>query len=282
MIRDDVQFVRKHKYPDGSVGKSYQVHAPIKCADGVKFLTVPVKHDGRQTLAKTDVTYETAWVDDHISTIMYAYRKSPNFENLHQELTELLHAGYRTIAELNTATILWGILRLLGEQQVTRDKLTIPFVESKLREQSFFRLKQFKKESETETAKYPDIRKNERIIALCKEVGATEDYCGGTATAAYVDHTQFEENGITITIQDWKCQEYNQQFAKQGFIGNLSIIDLLMNVPQKRAMEIMQDKQTSVTHTSTPLIYSTPVFEPEAMVILTDMMGVLPRGILVL
>ena len=82
---------------------------------------------------------------------------------------------------------------------------------------------------------------NEKIIALCKEVGATEDYCGGTGATAYMDEALYKKNGIKITVQDWKCQEYHQLFTKQqGFIPNLSIIDLLMNVPTEEAVRVIK------------------------------------------
>ncbi|KKU12081.1 MAG: hypothetical protein UX19_C0008G0011, partial [Candidatus Woesebacteria bacterium GW2011_GWA1_45_8] len=85
-----------------------------------------------------------------------------------------------------------------------------------------------------------NLTANEKIIALCKEIGANEDYCGGTGAAAYMDDKIFAENGIKITVQDWKCNEYPQLFTKQvGFIPNLSIIDLLMNADIKRAQNVI-------------------------------------------
>ena len=82
---------------------------------------------------------------------------------------------------------------------------------------------------------------NEKIIALCKEVGATEDYCGGTGATAYMDSELYKKNGIKITVQDWKCREYPQLFTKQqDFIPNLSIIDLLMNVSTEEAVKVIK------------------------------------------
>ena len=59
--------------------------------------------------------------------------------------------------------------------------------------------------------------------------------------AAYMDRSLFEQHGIKITVQDWKCKEYPQLYKKQqGFIPNLSIIDLLMNVSVDEAVKIIK------------------------------------------
>jgi hypothetical protein len=279
VIRDDVQFVRKHRYPDGSIGKSYQVHTPLKQPNGVGYLTVPVIHDGRKTIAETDISYETSWIEDHLKTIQFAYHKSPSFASIHLELGHLLSQKYKSIAELNTATILWGILRLLGEKEVTPDKLSIAFVEKKLHAQNRFRLRHILYESSTATAK-ERTHKNERIIALCKELGATEDYCGGTATAAYVDPLLFKNAGIKITVQDWKSSEYKQRYSKIGFLGNLSIIDLLMNASHDESVKIILGKKSTISNTPSSLWYLLPTLETELLISFSDLTGVFLGGLI--
>jgi hypothetical protein len=74
-----------------------------------------------------------------------------------------------------------------------------------------------------------------------KEVGANEDYCGGTALSAYMNMDEFKEQGIKITIQEWKCLEYPQLFTKQqGFIKDLSLIDFVMNTPPNEQGDIIK------------------------------------------
>ncbi|MDO8658249.1 MAG: WbqC family protein [Candidatus Levybacteria bacterium] len=241
LIRDDAQFVRKHKYPDGKTGKSYQAHTPIKQALNTHFFMVPTMHIGIFSLTKTVISYNESWTETHLKTLQTVYRKAPNFQKLYPEIEDLLNTSYKYLAELNIATILWGILHLLGEIKVTKDKLSIEFVNNKLKKQNAFRLKNIRNASQSKILVLNNkLTANEKIIALCKETGANEDYCGETGVAAYIDKKLFESNGIKITVQDWKCKEYAQLFYKQqGFIPNLSIIDLLMNVPQKEAAKII-------------------------------------------
>lgn len=243
VIRDDVQFVRKHKYPDGKIGKSYQAHTPIKHAIGTHFIMVPTKHDGLHPIASTPISYGFNWTENHIKTLQLIYAKSLNFSHLFPEITEILYTHYTYLAQLNVATILWGILHLLGKQQVTKDHLSIPYVVSKLKKQNVFRLHDIQLASQMEASTNNNVAKTEKIIALCRKVGANEDYCGETAVKAYMNQEIFKKHGIKITVQDWTCREYPQLFTKQqGFIPNLSIIDLLMNVPLDQAVTIIRGK----------------------------------------
>ena len=242
VIRDDVQFVRKHKYPDGKTGKSYQAHTPIKHALGIHLLMIPIQHNGKKPINKTEIQYSFEWIEDHLKTIENFYRRAPNFSKIFPEIQVILKEKYKTVAELNITTILWGLLKLAGLKKVSVDMLSIDFVLQKIKKQNIFRLQSIKKASESKSlAKFKNANPNEKIIALIKEAGADEDYCGGTGMAAYMDRSLFEQHGIKITVQDWKCKEYPQLYKKQqGFIPNLSIIDLLMNVSTKQAIAIIK------------------------------------------
>ncbi|MEX0616410.1 MAG: WbqC family protein [Candidatus Woykebacteria bacterium] len=241
VIRDDAQFLRKHKYPSGKVDKSYQAHTPIKQAFGTQLLMVPTKHEGFIPLHKTKITYDHKWMENHLKTLQIAYAKSLNFKQLYPEVKELLTTRHQSLVDLNIATILWGIVHLLGMTRVEKGSLSLESVEKSLKSKKTFRLSQIKKATESKAAgNFDKISPNEKIVSLIKEFGANEDYCGGTGAAAYMDESIFASNGIKITVQDWKCQEYPQLFTKQqGFIPNLSIIDLLMNVPTQKAVETL-------------------------------------------
>ena len=240
--RDDAQFIRKHKYPDGKTGKSYQAHTPIKQAFGTQLLMIPTKHDGFKPINETAPAYKLDWQKDHLKTMEIAYGKALYFDSIFPEVASLLKIHYQSIGELSTATILWGILRLLGKTDISREDLSIAYVIDALGKQSYFRLRNIKQASKSKTiSENKNLSANEKIVFLCKEYGANEDYCGGTGVAAYVDHTLLEKSGIKITVQDWICKSYPQLFIKQqGFIPNLSIIDLLMNVSPEEAVSIIK------------------------------------------
>jgi hypothetical protein len=240
VIRDDCQYVNSHKYPDGSRGKSYQSHSPIKQSQGAFLLTVPVVHDGLESISETRIQTNIQWEVKHLKSIQTGYGRSQWFKQMHDDISLILKERYENLADLNIATICWGVLKILGER-VSLEKLNIEYVNSLLKEQTKVRLKEIKKGSESQSLKNSkELTANGKILALIKEIGANEDYSGGTAVAAYVNKDVFEKNGISIAVQDWKCREYPQQYtAKTGFIPNLSIIDLLMNVSSSEALSIL-------------------------------------------
>lgn len=242
VIRDDAQFVRKHKYPGGQTDKSYQADTPIKQATGRYLLSVPIMHEGMLPIAHTKISYEHFWVRNHTMTIRQAYLKSPNFNLLYPEIETLLTQEYASLGELNIATIVWAISRLLYVKYKNSRETTITEIVDALSRQDLFRLKKIRRASESKALQSPSaLTANEKIIRLLKENGATEDYCGGTGKTAYMDDELYTSNGISVTVQDWICPEYPQLYnSRQGFIPNLSILDLLMNVPIDTARMILK------------------------------------------
>jgi hypothetical protein len=240
MIRDEAQFVSKHKYPDGSVDKSFQAHTPVKSSAGMYLLSVPIKHNGRQAIFQTEPFYSTAFPQDHLKNIHLVYGKSLNFKRFFPELVSLHSRKYENLAEMNIATILWGLWRIIKPGEEFPINLTISEMNKLLKENAMFRLKELRRATESKSYKlFDNLTANEKILALCQEVGATEDYCGGTSVNAYFDHSLFEEHGIKAVVQNWPCKEYTQLFPKHGFLRNLSIIDLLMNTSEVEAREIL-------------------------------------------
>jgi hypothetical protein len=241
VVRDEVQFVARHKYPNGKIGLSYQCDTTIKQSNGAFILHVPIVHDGLQPINKTGIAYTEKWALKHLQTIKFAYIKSPYFTSIFPELEMILSRKYTSIADLSITTFAWGLLKLMGEVNVIEDYLTINYINEQLYNKKPFRLKKILLGKNIEAFKNKDIDRNVKIINAIKEVGATEDYCGETAFAAYMDRELFQKNGISITIQNWKCDEYPQLYTKQeGFIQNLSIIDLLMNLSTPEAVSILQ------------------------------------------
>jgi len=244
MIRDDAQFVKKHKYPNGKNDKSYQSDTPIKQAHGSQFLTVPILHKKERFLpiTKTEIAYELPWVKNHLLTLKIAYSKSPNFSKFYPYLEGLLMKPYPSLAELNISSILWGLL-LIFEEDTSVKNLTVKHLNKILQKQKTFRLREIRRGSESAaSSNFGQMSANEKILALLDEVGANEDYCGGTAIAAYFDHDLFEKAGIKVTVQDWKCKEYRQQFIKQqSFIPNLSILDLVFNATLDETRAILSE-----------------------------------------
>ena len=82
-----------------------------------------------------------------------------------------------------------------------------------------------------------EFKENFDSKGLGKEIVAFANTEGGRIFIGVKDDGR--KNGIKITVQDWHCPPYPQQFNKLGFIPDLSIIDLFMNVSPQNAAKIL-------------------------------------------
>ena len=247
-ISDYLQYVRKHQYPrpDGTRfrGVSYQAHTPIKTAQGLHLLDIPVKHsgtDGLQLMTEAQIEYLSPWREQHIQNIEHHYKKASQYERVMPSLRKLFEGEYDSLAAFTVATTLWGLAIILEIPVLAVESFSIPALNAAL-PFTGIRLTKIVRMSETDIPppdKAGGFSTSEWLMEKCKRLGADEYYYGGTAAAAYAEFEGFAEKGIRVIQQDWRCGEYGQQFPKTPFIPNLSIIDLVMNVSPEEARRIL-------------------------------------------
>lgn len=242
-ISDYIQFVARHDFPqkDGSVkrDKSHQVHAPIKLNEGAFYLTIPV-HDKLLPINRTEIDYSKDWAEKQLKTIEIGYRRSPNFEKYYKEIEEILNHKYENLADLTIKSVLWGIVRLITGDNFDLKDLNVESVNKLLNErENPFLLKKIFLASRSGVPAPGKGEANDWIIKLCKSVGADEYFYGGTSHSAYMDLEKYEKAGIKSVLQDWKCEEYTQQYMKTGFIPNLSVVDLIFNTDLQTRQKII-------------------------------------------
>lgn len=233
VLQDGVQFVRKHKYPNGSKDVSYQAHTPLKGPDGLHLLAVSTKSGGLWPIREMRISHDHAWANKHLKAIASFHASSSNLRALLPELELLLGCRFATIAELDIATLCWALGHVLGAPLRIPEDLCIARVNELLAAKRTFRLRQIVLGSECmgPGAGEPTDA-SERFLAQCQMFGADEYVAGETAVRAYMDLDLFRRHGVEVTIQKWSCPTYPQQhMARAGFIPDLSILDLLMNVP---------------------------------------------------
>lgn len=240
-ISDYLQYVRHHVYEHGSErerGPSYQAHTPLKTGNGMLLLDVPVRRggeEGKQLLTDAHIDYATPWNEKHLQNIEHHYKKTPEFSRVFPSLQKFLQQRHSTLADLTIGSIAWGLSHILDTDP------DLASVTNALPDREY-RLKRIVLMSESGIPA-PDKESgrdaNDWIIETCKALGAREYHFGGTSAGAYMDFPRFESAGIALHQQDWKCAPYRQQFPKQGFMPNLSIIDLLMNVSVSEARKIL-------------------------------------------
>ena len=75
-------------------------------------------------------------------------------------------------------------------------------------------------------------RKTEKILALCKKVGA-DHYISGPAAKQYLDTDLLQDNGISVEWKEYNYEPYPQPFG--AFDGAVTVLDLIANMgPQAK------------------------------------------------
>ena len=75
-------------------------------------------------------------------------------------------------------------------------------------------------------------RKTEKVLAICKKVGA-DYYVSGPAARQYLDTDLLQDNGISVEWKDYNYEPYPQKWG--AFDGNVSVLDLIANLgPQAK------------------------------------------------
>lgn len=184
--------------------REFQNRNRIRTDKGWLWLSVPVICKGRreQLLSEVKIDNTKHWQKKHWITLSFYYQKAPFFKDYASFFESLyLRKQWDRLIELNYYII-----------------------------EYFLNLWEIKRKLHWESELNIDTKGTERIIQICKKLGATT-YLSGRGAKAYLVESRFEEEGITLKYQEFKHPIYKQCFCeKEGdFIPNLSAIDLLFN-----------------------------------------------------
>jgi hypothetical protein len=191
VLYDDVQYTRR----------DWRNRNKIKTANGAVWLTIPVQVKGKYLQKIKDTLISDAgWAKTHWRSLEHAYGRAPCFDTLAPEFHELYERlpGDR-LSDINRAWI-ETICRLLG-------------IKTKLSWSGDYHLEE---------------DRNQRLISVCKQAGAT-DYYSGPAAKDYLDEAAFAKEGIRVHWVDYGgYPEYPQ--LHPPFDHYVSVLDLLFNV----------------------------------------------------
>jgi hypothetical protein len=172
----------------------------IKSPDGLHWLTIPVAVKGRylQKINETMIS-DRDWRERHLSVLRHTYAKAAHFAE-----------GFSWIEEV------YG--RLASSQLSQVNRLLIEAVCARLGILTPLRA----------SSDYPVVDgKNERLIEICVQAGATH-YLSGPAARAYLDEHAFNERGIRVEWMDYEgYPEYPQLYPP--FEHKVSILDLILH-----------------------------------------------------
>jgi WbqC-like protein family len=182
---------------------SWQQRNQIRGPNGIILLTVPVLSDGTRNvaIAQKRIDYRQGWVRKHVRSIEGSYRKAPFFDKY-----------------------IDGIRAIISSEPEKLVDLTLPLIRYIA---DCFEIKTvIRLSSDVVAGDEAYLDKTERVISLCRKVGATSLYDGAIA-ATILDADRIRTAGTEIIFQQYTHPTYPQLGG--GFISHMSSIDLLFN-----------------------------------------------------
>ncbi|MEO0652828.1 MAG: WbqC family protein [Planctomycetota bacterium] len=193
---DDVDFIKREWKNRNRIRGTADGSEP-------KWLSVPIERACQRgtPIAEARLASDVDWRRRHRDAFDEVYRHAPH----HALAAQLLEAGLareaRTLAELNAA-LLEVLCGQLGIQTPLRRTSTLAV----------------------------EGAKTERLIAVCRAVGATA-YLANDRSSDYLQLERFAEAGIEIEYQGYAHPEYVQRSRGRElpFLSHLSVLDLIAN-----------------------------------------------------
>ncbi len=200
VVLDNVQFNKN----------GWQNRNKIKTQAGESILTVPVRQKFQQLISEVKIDTAQPWRRKHWGALQSNYQKAPYFKDHAPFFQELYEKSWENLNDLNYE-ILFYLLKVLG-------------VKARVIRSSELSL---------------NGEATERLVALCKELGARSYLTGAYAVQVYLDQALFKQEGIELLFQEFECPHYPQLYPEVGFVPELSLVDLLFNCGPKSLETLM-------------------------------------------
>jgi len=189
VIYDEVQYTKN----------DWRNRNKIKTANGLTWLTIPIRQEKlSQRIIDTEVS-GNEWRKKHWNSISMSYSRASYFKQYRSLFEEL----YLNSSETYLSSINYNFFVAINEALGIKTKLVwsneLNLVEGK----------------------------SERLVDICKKVGADE-YISGPAAKDYLQTDLFEKEKIKVSWMEYSgYKEYNQLYPP--FEHGVSILDLIFN-----------------------------------------------------
>ena len=209
VVLDNIQFNKN----------GWQNRNKIKTAQGAALLTVPVRQKFQQQLSEVEIDKNPVWRKKHWRASEFNYQKAPYFKEHAPFFRGVYEKSWDRLNDLNDE-IFFYLVKALG-------------IKTKIIRASELPLKG---------------EATERLVGICKELGARFYLTGAYASQVYLDPELFRREGIELVTQEFRCPQYPQLFPEAGFIPELSIVDLLFNLGPKSLELLTEGTVQSLRH----------------------------------
>jgi hypothetical protein len=203
---DSVQFARR----------SWQQRNRIRASQGELMLTVSTRSKGLRDQRIDEVLIDASAhsTQKHLKSIRQSYAASPHRDSVIDAIGTWLESPPDSLCELNIGLI----TALAGRMGITTPTLRASQLEG-------------------------SGAKADLLVAICRDVHATE-YVSPPGSRDYLDDsTAFADAGIAVRYFEFRSPTYRQ--LGQGFLPQLSMIDMLFNVGFEEALSLIRDARVA-------------------------------------
>jgi hypothetical protein len=169
----------------------------IRTMNGWEWLTVPIVHGHPQIIKNVKIA-GAEWKTKQLTKIEQNYQKTTFFRDYFPLLRKEISVNHDYLMHLNL-----GLIQAVAELLEIKVKM--------VRSSEF---------------PYCGREKNEKLVAMCKHLGA-DTYLSGSGGKSYLEETLFNQAKIKVQWHSYNHPTYKQVF--NSFEPNMSIIDLLFN-----------------------------------------------------
>lgn len=197
--------------------RAYQHRNLFLTNDGrEKMLSISLQKKGYRDLGMKNIALhaETDWQKEHLAFIKNNYIKHPYYKEVMSFIEPVFTKHYSTLGDvLYDVTMIVASVFDIKTKIVRQDNIVHDI----------------------------NAQKSELMLSLCKGVGATT-YLSGQGAKAYMDDTLFENEGISVTYQQFTHPYYKQLSTgstPDKFIQGICCLDLLFNVGVEESRRIL-------------------------------------------
>ena len=189
--------------------KDWNNRNKLKGPNGAFWRTVPVKSKGHfnKKVGEIEINNAINWRKKHLKSIELNYKSAPYFNYYIDFFRDCYKREWTHLSDLNEYMLKWFL-----------NILNIKVKYYKMSEIGFEGIK------------------SDLVLDMCKKLSA-DLYIFGALGKDYAKEEHFAEKGIKIYFQNYNHPVYHQLYGE--FISHLSIVDLLFNVGEKRALDII-------------------------------------------
>lgn len=202
ILLDNVQFPK--------TGGFWSNRVKILISGNPQWVTMPIirSYKGLRNINEMEINNSTPWREKLIRTIEINYKKAYYFDEIFPIIQDLINYQSDCLLDYNLKTI-YAFCDILGHDK-----------------------QKMKLGSTLESSG----NSTDLLISIVKAVGGNEYIYGGGAIN-YQEDEKFEAENIKLTPQNFN-HPYYKQFNTNGFIGGLSLIDVLFNCGIKGAKDL--------------------------------------------